>query len=134
MSLARVGRGTVIAYSADNVTFTPLAEVLDITGPEFDLAQIEVTNQDSPAGFREFIPGIADPGTLSFDLNYIKTTMTSVANLRGVNRYWKVTFNDNSVWAGQGFINKHGQMTPHSEVMAIRVEIKCSGSWSFSAG
>lgn len=50
-------------------SFTTIAEVLDITGPQYELATEEVTNHDS-GGWREFVPTLLDGGEITFDLNY----------------------------------------------------------------
>lgn len=50
-------------------TYTTIAEVLDITGPSYELATEEVTNHDS-GGWREFVPTLLDGGEITFDVNY----------------------------------------------------------------
>ena len=39
-----------------------------ITGPTTSADQIDVTSHESASGFREFIRGLVDPGTISFDI------------------------------------------------------------------
>lgn len=54
-------------------TFTTIAEVLDITGPSYELSTEEVTNHDS-GGYREYVPTLQDVGEITFDLNYYSAT------------------------------------------------------------
>lgn len=54
-------------------SFTTIAEVLDITGPSYELATEEVTNHDS-GGWREYVPTLLDGGELTFDINYYSAT------------------------------------------------------------
>lgn len=52
-------------------TFTTIAEVKDISGPNVTLDVIDVTNQSSPNGFEEIIPSIRRGGETDFDVNFI---------------------------------------------------------------
>lgn len=53
--------------------FTTIGEVLDISGPSYELSTEEVTNHDS-SGWREFIPTLLDVGEITFDINYYSAT------------------------------------------------------------
>lgn len=52
--------------------FSTVAEVLDITGPEGTLDQLDVTNHSSEGNFKEYIPSILDAGNVTFDMNMIQ--------------------------------------------------------------
>jgi predicted secreted protein len=56
----------------------PLAEVTSITGPTMTRDFIDVTSLDSTGGYREFIAGFRDAGTISLSMNYTKTTYTVI--------------------------------------------------------
>lgn len=60
--------------------FTTVAEVKDITPPPFSRDSIEVTNQDSSGGWREFIAGWRDGGELTFEVNWLPTNATQDQN------------------------------------------------------
>ena len=74
MSLAVSGVGTVLQM--DTVT---VAEVNSITGPTMTRDFIDVTSLDSIGGYREFIAGFRDAGTLSLSMNF---TATSYARMK----------------------------------------------------
>jgi hypothetical protein len=57
-------------------TFTTIAEVLDISGPEFELRTEEVTHHQSPGGWAEYIGTIKDGNEVTFDINYQPTHAT----------------------------------------------------------
>src|SRR5262245_50892636 len=69
---ARLAQGTKLlvadtaspAASASRV----IAEVTSISGPTMSSDLIDVTSQESSAGFREKSIGLTDPGELSFDI------------------------------------------------------------------
>ena len=66
---AQLGLGTVITKDVGTGD-TVIAEVTTITGPTTSADQVDVTSQESASGFREFIRGLVDPGTVTFDLFY----------------------------------------------------------------
>lgn len=51
--------------------FVEIGEITNITPPDEDTDDVEVTHQKSPGGRKEFIPGLTDGGTADFDLNWI---------------------------------------------------------------
>lgn len=69
MSNAIAGVGTV--FNRDG---NPLAEVNSITGPSMTREQIDVTSLDSTGGYREFIAGFRDGGTVTLNMNFTADT------------------------------------------------------------
>lgn len=67
-TLMKIGDG-----ATPTETFTTIAEVLDITGPQVALATTEVTSHDSN-GWREFIPTLKEGGEVTFDCNFFAHT------------------------------------------------------------
>ena len=51
-----------------------LAEINSITGPTMTRDFIDVTSLDSTRGYREFITGFRDAGTISLSMNFTRTT------------------------------------------------------------
>jgi predicted secreted protein len=51
-----------------------LAEVLNISGPTMSKEQIDVTSLASTGGYREFIGGFRDGGSLSFSMNFTRAS------------------------------------------------------------
>ena len=51
--------------------YTTVAEVTNISGPEFKLELIDATHMESPQAFREYIPSLLDSGEITFDLNFL---------------------------------------------------------------
>jgi hypothetical protein len=68
MTAAVKGIGSTLTWGAN-----PVAEVLTISGPNISAEEIEVTNFDSPNGFKEYISGLKDGGTVDFELNWTLT-------------------------------------------------------------
>lgn len=74
---ALAGYGVLLKMGDGEVseTFTTIAEVRDIEGPELELETKEVTSHDS-GGWREYIGTLLSGGEVSFDLNFIPTNAT----------------------------------------------------------
>ena len=51
-----------------------IAEINSISGPSMSRDTIDVTSLDSTGGYREFIAGFRDPGTVQLTMNFSTTT------------------------------------------------------------
>lgn len=71
-SAAFSGVGTAFKRSdmASSPTFTAIAEVNSIDGPSMTKGTIDVTSLDSTGGYREFITGFRDAGTIQLSMNF----------------------------------------------------------------
>ena len=66
------GVGTTFGRENDasSGVYTNLAEVNRIEGPSMTREFIDVTSLDSTGGYREYIGGFRDPGTVELDMNF----------------------------------------------------------------
>lgn len=78
MANAIAAHGTLlqIGDGASPEVFTNIAEVMDISGPSFSLDTAEVTHQESPGNFKEYIPTLLDGGEVSMEINFLTTEAT----------------------------------------------------------
>ena len=79
MSNAISGEGTVfLRWTVDSPTsegdWTKWAEINSISGPSMSRDSIDVTSLDSVGGYREFIGGFRDGGTVTLNMNFTRTT------------------------------------------------------------
>ena len=51
-------------------SFTVIAHVSDMSGPEISLENIDVTTHDSPDNYTEHVAGLRDGGTFTFELQF----------------------------------------------------------------
>lgn len=72
MSEAISGVGAKFQRENDSSSgeYTTIAEVTNITGPSKTRETIDVTNLDSPDGYREFIAGFRDGGEIVLTMNF----------------------------------------------------------------
>lgn len=71
MSNAISGVGTTFKRWSGSA-WVAIAEVKDIKGPGIKRETIEVTNLDSIGGWKEFIPGFREGGTVSLTMNFVR--------------------------------------------------------------
>ena len=57
-------------YSETSGLWTSVGEVLNISGPSMSRETIDVTSLASSGGYREFIMGFRNPGTIVFTMNF----------------------------------------------------------------
>jgi hypothetical protein len=95
MTAAVLGLGTALQVSdgASPEVYTTIAEVLSLSGPELTAEDIEVTNLDSTA--KEYISGVPDGGSASFELNWISSAQQETLRddvEAGTARNYKIVF------------------------------------------
>ena len=73
MSNAIAGVGTKFRRW-DGTNWDDIAEINSITGPNKSRDTIDVTSLDSTGGYREFIGGFRDGGTVTLPMNFTRTT------------------------------------------------------------
>ena len=64
-SAAFSGQGTIFKR-----TSTPVSEINSITGPGKSRDTIDVTRLEDTDGYRQFIGGLRNPGTVTLNMNY----------------------------------------------------------------
>lgn len=65
-----ISYGATVERSTDGVTYTSIPEVKGVAVPEVEQEYPEVTNMDSPNGFREYIKGLKDAGEIEVPCGY----------------------------------------------------------------
>jgi len=73
MSNAIAGVGTEFRRW-DGTNWVNIAEINSITGPGKSRDTIDVTSLDSTGGYREFIGGFRDGGTVTLPMNFTRST------------------------------------------------------------
>ena len=136
MSTATAGFGSILAHSTDGTTYTAIAQTVDLSGPEPEVGDINITNNDSPARTMEYIPGMIEPGEQEFEVIYKKDVCAALYAMfgDGIIYFWRETYPDGSKWEYKGFLNKFGTEAP-TEDEAIRntIGLKLTTKPNFTA-
>lgn len=131
--------GVKFQYSTNaGTSYTNLAHVLDIDGPNGSRDMVDVTDQDSTQCTREFVPGLADEGEVSLTLNNVTTdatqefmdtlfTATSAS-------YFKILMpTTTNFWTFQGFVNSKGRSFPLGDKIGLNYGVKVTGVVTYTS-
>jgi predicted secreted protein len=118
-------------------TFTTVAEILNISGPDLSLDLIDVTNMDSPSYYREVLPGFKSAGEIKFDINFMPVNSTHnptsgiLADFDGrVKRNWKLVFPDTgaTTWSFAGYLTGFSVTSNFDDRLQASVTISITGA------
>jgi hypothetical protein len=87
-------------------SYGKIGQSFDLDSPTAETGDIDITNNDSPANTKEFLPGMLDGGSLEFSVKYSGTMHASLMGFAGNgNIYsWKEVFPDGSYVVFPGYI------------------------------
>jgi hypothetical protein len=73
MTDAQIGYGTTFStlYPDSPNEYVALAEVTSVSWPNMARDSVDASHMESPNRYREFIPGMVDPGEMSVEFNFI---------------------------------------------------------------
>jgi hypothetical protein len=136
MAAPTVGYGTTINFAT--TSFTARIEDINLANPTRN--DIETTHMGSafstsPVGLREqvwqeFIPGIANAGEMSFDIQYDEAIRIPIDEPAEV---ITVTFASNATFVCTGYVNACPTVVPVQDKMTATITIKWTGVPVWSA-
>lgn len=139
MSTAKLGWDTAVKFS-DGTALTALAEVFNVTVPDSQADEVDVTHYKSPGRSREFIAGMIDHGEIEIDMNYIAGSATDVlltaAKAAGDARAFEITVpNGGTGWkfAGTAFVKSYTKEVPLDDKMTAKAVLRVTGAVTESA-
>ena len=131
------GVGTKIYRKAAG-QWLPMAEVNSISGPGMSRETIDVTSLDSNAGYREFISGIRDAGTVSLSMNFTNDTYSQAkADFESdVANEYKIVVNNPTKTTLQfsGLVTELPLIVEVADKISADVTIKISGAVTLTDG
>lgn len=122
-------------------TFTAVAEITNLEGPNFSMDTVDVTHHTSPNGYREFLPSFKDAGEIAADMNFVpssseqdpSTGILSDFENRTL-RNWQVVFPDDSTTtaAFSAYVTGASLSAPVDGKLAAKVTLRISGAVTWS--
>lgn len=128
MAISGVGTTFAKRNPGSSVSYTTISEVKNIEGPSASKAFLDTTTLDATDGWRTYIPGFKDLGTLAMTLNYTKTGYSALlADLSSdvVNNY-KITLPDGTTIVFDAFLTDLPLTIPE-DVVTISATFRISG-------
>lgn len=115
-----------------------LAEINSITGPTMTRDFIDVTSLDSTGGYREFITGFRDAGTISLSMNFTRNTYDAFkADFESTaNNYYEICLPDGELTTLEfmGLVTECPITIPTDDKITADVTIKISGPVAINSG
>lgn len=131
------GVGTVF-QRWDGSAWAKLAEINSISGPSMTRDFIDVTSLDSTGGFREFITGFRDGGTVSLTMNFTRTSYDKMLlDFEDDDpHYYEIVLPDdvNTSFEFCGFVTELPLEIPTDDKITANVTIKVSGKVTVNSG
>lgn len=132
---ARVGYGTLFQRGDGGdptETFSTIAEVIDINGPELRQTFDDATNMESPDGYEEAIPSVRQAGDVTFQMCFLpddSSQASLVADLNGgIRRNFRIVLPGGTKrFAFAGYVQSVGATHPVKTKMVRDVSIKLTG-------
>lgn len=133
---ARIGYGTLFktGNGASPEVFTTFAEVKKIAPPKMKRDSVDVSHEQSPEQWREFIAGMKDGGDVSFDFNFAPGESDAAAlmaelDLAGSDalKNRQVVFPDGSKFEFAAFLTDFAPDSPLDKEMTGSATFKISG-------
>src|SRR5690606_11725296 len=133
MTDASIGYGSYFHISQDGGNaWIEIAEVFDITPPSDTVDQVDVTHMQSPNRRREFIASLSDPGSASFEMNFVPGSASDlkIQEIRGTGEQvlCRITFPNSVTWQFTGQVESYEPAVPTEDKMTASVSFKVSGS------
>jgi len=140
----KAGVGTKLKMSATQPTnwntVNPIANITNITGPGMSKDTIDTTALDTTGGYRTFITGLKNPGTLTFTLMFDSAGYNTLKNSFDSDSpyYIQIELPDKpsggshgSTFTFQGLVTEIPLTIPPDDKITCDVTIQISGSVTF---
>jgi len=123
--------------SATPGTYTPIAAVRDVGGPNIQTDAVDFTSRDT-SWWKEFIAGLIDGGEVEFDVLYDPDAATHGTTgiglmalaLARTTKNWRITLSDATptTWTFSGFIKNFKPKAPMKDAFTAAITVKVSGA------
>ena len=139
-SNAIAGVGTVFLRWDDSAggSWDQIAEVNSISGPSMTRDFIDVTSLDSTGGYREFIAGFRDGGTVSLTMNFTRATYDLMKTdfEDDTAQYYEIVLPDadQTSFEFEGLVTELPLEVPTDDKVTANVTIKIVGQVTVNSG
>lgn len=138
-SNAVAGVGTVFSrWNTSTSAWEAISEINSITGPSMSRDTIDVTSLDSTGGYREFITGFRNAGTVVLAMNFTRDTYEQMKNDFESNtaQNYQIVLPDveNTGLDFEGLVTELPLTIPADDKITADVTIQITGKVEISSG
>lgn len=142
MSEQIISYGAVVERSVDGVAWARIPECKGIAIPVVETEYVEVTNLDSPGGFKEYIKGLKDAGVLAVPCGYTAAGYEQQVGDQGepAPMFYRTTLPTQPLQATGDVFEFRGFPTPELEpgdtgqIVGMSVSIRTTGDVAWTRG
>jgi len=138
MTLAVAGKGSQFRRWDGAGSWANIAEINTITGPGMTRDVIDVTTLGSTDGYREFIAGFRDPGTITLSMNFLRSTyeimLTDFESDTAQNYEIALSDAENTTLEFEGLVTELPLTVPPDDKITVEVVIKITGAVTLNSG
>jgi hypothetical protein len=137
-SQAMIGYGTLVSFESTTspgdcpVSYTPLAEIKNVTPPNQQADQVDVTHNTSPQRRREFVSGLINPGDATFEMNFIPGSASDLRiqalQTSGLNVNTRITYPNLINWDFLCFVKGYAIKSETAAGMVATVTLTVTGA------
>jgi predicted secreted protein len=144
VSQAMIGYNTRVFIESANSpgnsppTYVEMDEILNVTPPNLQVDEVEVTHNTSPNRTKEFIAGMIDPGDAGFEMNFIPGSVSDVMlrklQQNGTRVSTKFQFPNGVFWTFLSIVKGYETASETQDKMTATISLKTAGSVTGSTG
>lgn len=136
-SKQRIAYGAVTEWSdTEGGTFERIPECDAIVVPEEAIEYQDVTSLDSEGGYREFVPGLTDPGEVTIPAGYTSEGFEKAFTYKTGRTlvYFRTTLPletgqaTGDTFTFKGYVSPQLQQTPVGDVIKMNITVRISGN------
>lgn len=135
MTSARIGYGSEFWLENASNVLTQLGEILVVTPPNPQIADVEATHMLSPNRRREYIAGLIEDGEGTFEMNLVPgsttDTLIQAALTDGVARDYRIVLPDGAFgWKIEGtcIVKGYERTAPIDDRMTATLTVRFTGA------
>jgi len=120
--------------SSVEINGVAVGELTDISGPSFSKDDIEVTNHSSAGGYKEFIGGLIDAGSIDLEMNGYFNNITAskalielTAQTTATIAIYDVGHTEYILFVANGYLNSFDVSNPVDDKVSMSASFKISG-------
>lgn len=117
------GYGTTLSLGTATAK---VGQLRSISFPGLTVDDVDISNMDSTAAYKEFVPGMIDGGTVEFEAVYEKADailLFAKAKARAAEQ-WTITFVDSATFTFIGYLNSLGGSAPYDGEVVVNGALK----------